>query len=315
MLYIVGCTNRKRHQPTPDLCASTLPEAALSEVASIWAERVADAPVAACAGDLYCGRAFHEAGIVLRRGDVEGYVVSAGLGLVACGLRVPAYSLTLATPAEDAIRSRIRGRWGSGLWWECVNTARGNSARLAALVEAKCDSPAVVVLSESYAEMVSDDLASLNDDHIGRLRIVGPRNADRLPERLRPLLMPFDDRLDGPTFPIPGTRADFAARAGRYFVEEILAKHPGASAEVHGEAVRMALGVLPPPPKFSRSQQTDAEITALIIAHWKQSGGKSSRMLRILRDDLGVACEQGRFSHLFRQTATRLKECDNDGNG
>ena len=29
-------------------------------------------------------------------------------------------------------------------------------------------------------------------------------------------------------------------------------------------------------------------------------GGQSSRMLRLLRDDLSVACEQGRFRALFQ---------------
>jgi hypothetical protein len=313
MLYIVGCTNRKRHQPVPGLRASTLPESVLSEVAAIWAERVADAVPTATAGDLYCGRSFHEAGMVFRRSDVEGYVVSAGLGLVACDASVPAYSLTLTGPAEDDVRLKIRGEWSSGAWWGRVNAVRGERTGIAALVEARPAAPAVIVLSETYAAMVSDDLASLGDSDVGRLRIVGPRNAASLPERLRPCLMPFDDRLDGPAFPIPGTRADFAARAGRWFVEEIASVHPDGSAEVHAAAVAEALERFPPPPRFSRSPRTDVEIADLILANWERAEGKSSRMLRVLRDDLDIACEQSRFARLFRETAARRKETSRDG--
>ena len=307
MLYIIGCTNRKRYQPVPYLCASTLPECALPEAVAIWTKRVTDAPTQAAAGDLYSGRSFHEASIVFRRADIEGYIVSAGLGLVACDAAVPAYSLTWTGPAEDDVRLKIRGDWSPGMWWNRINVARTAQTGIAALVEANSDSLTVVALSETYARMVADDLASLGEADLGRLRIIGPRNAARLPARLRPYLMPFDSRLDGPAFPIPGTRTDFAARAGRWFVEEIASTHPEGSADCHATAVSEALAQFSPPPQFSRSPRMDEEIADLILVNWERAEGKSSRMLRILRDNLGIACEQNRFARLFRETAARRK--------
>ena len=34
--------------------------------------------------------------------------------------------------------------------------------------------------------------------------------------------------------------------------------------------------------------------------HWDAVGGSSSRLLRLFRDDLNIACEQGRFAALAR---------------
>jgi hypothetical protein len=51
---------------------------------------------------------------------------------------------------------------------------------------------------------------------------------------------------------------------------------------------------------------TDEEIVVLIREHWSAAQAQSTRMLRLLRDDLGVACEQGRFSRLFRRVRSQM---------
>ena len=89
--------------------------------------------------------------------------------------------------------------------------------------------------------------------------------------------------------------------------------HPDGSAEFHAAAVAEALGRFPSPPRFFRSPRTDVEIADLILANWERAEGKSSRMLRVLRDDLDIACEQSRFARLFRETAARRKEVSSDG--
>ena len=49
----------------------------------------------------------------------------------------------------------------------------------------------------------------------------------------------------------------------------------------------------------SRKRLSDDEILKVIDAHWDKAKGQSGLMLRVLRDDLNLACEQGRFKHLF----------------
>jgi hypothetical protein len=123
--------------------------------------------------------------------------------------------------------------------------------------------------------------------------------ASAIPETLRPFLLPYDARFDGPDAPLPGTRSDFAQRSLSHFVEAVLAHHAQADFDGHAEAVERLLSGLRRRSTPGRTRQPDKEIIALIRRHWNEARGQSSRMLRLLRDDLGVACEQGRFRTLF----------------
>jgi hypothetical protein len=158
----------------------------------------------------------------------------------------------------------------------------------------------VLALPEAYACMVAADLLTLPDSDLCRLRLIGPRNASRLPEKLRGVLMPYDDRFDGMDSVNSGTRSDFAQRAGRHFVEEILLADYERSPKDHALAVAGILEKMARPVTVRRRSLSDQEIVVLIEQHWGSACGKSSRMLRVLRDDLLVACEQKRFQRLFQ---------------
>lgn len=118
--------------------------------------------------------------------------------------------------------------------------------------------------------------------------------------------MPYDRRLEDPVLGRAGTAGDFAQRAMRDFVEEVLPGSPMGSAADHAKAVLDRLNCHTTPPRPSRRSATDDELQALMRAHWNAVGGRSGRMLRLLRDDLGVACEQGRFKNLFNGVAAQL---------
>jgi hypothetical protein len=147
--------------------------------------------------------------------------------------------------------------------------------------------------------MIACDLLSLPEKARRRLRIfsLSPRSA--LPESLGNHIMPYDARFDGTGSPMPGTRGDFAQRAMAHFAGTILAKHPDGDLESHTKAINRVLSTLRPPRPISRTKASDDEIVALIHRHWSKVDGLSSRMLRYLRDDLNIACEQSRFRDLF----------------
>ncbi len=56
-----------------------------------------------------------------------------------------------------------------------------------------------------------------------------------------------------------------------------------------------------------RQRKTDTELIEIIHKHWDQAQGKAQKMLRVLRDDLLISCEQKRFAGLFR-TAKQKRE-------
>jgi hypothetical protein len=113
--------------------------------------------------------------------------------------------------------------------------------------------------------------------------------------------MPYDDRLDGPDSTNRGTRSDFAGRALRHFAELTRGEPQGHSAAEHAAKVSATLDGWRMPAKVARIRHDDAALLDLIRAHWDAERGSSSRLLRRFRDDLGIACEQGRFAKLARE--------------
>ena len=115
--------------------------------------------------------------------------------------------------------------------------------------------------------------------------------------------MPYDERLESlPGF--TGTRADFPQRAMRHFVSQLIGHQLAAKAAFH--AVEQALSVCIAPTVPTRRRLTDDEICVLIRKGWTKCGGSGARLLRYLRDDELVACEQGRFAILRRQVAEQM---------
>ena len=113
--------------------------------------------------------------------------------------------------------------------------------------------------------------------------------------------MPYDDRLDGADSPIRGTRGDFAARALRHFATYIVEGGDDRAVDVHARAVSAAINEWQLVGRFDRVRHDDDALRQFIAVHWHAANGSSSKVLRIFRDDLGIACEQGRFAGLVRQ--------------
>src|SRR5262249_30285748 len=126
------------------------------------------------------------------------------------------------------------------------------------------------------------------------------------PSRLLRCILPYDNRLDGPDSPIPGTRGDFSSRAMRHFVEQVWPEQNYGSIEKHKAAISRRLAKWRRPKFVSRPSKTDEEIIRLIKKNWKSIEGKCSIGLRYLRDVEKVACEQGRFSALFHRAAKQV---------
>jgi hypothetical protein len=116
--------------------------------------------------------------------------------------------------------------------------------------------------------------------------------------------MPYDDRLDQVQGDHAGTQSDFAQRALRHFVQTIGVEVSDIG--LHRDAVNASLAGLSHRAAPSRRRLDDQAVVAMIVRDWDVVGGRSGAMLRRLRDDLDVACEQGRFKLLFK-TAARAR--------
>jgi hypothetical protein len=65
--------------------------------------------------------------------------------------------------------------------------------------------------------------------------------------------------------------------------------------------VQEAMAALQKPSLPARARKTDAEILDLLRQHWERLNGSATALLRFLRDEALVSCEQSRFGALRQQ--------------
>lgn len=301
-IVLTACTNRKRRPVDRRLTAGNLPVGSLSGVAADWCSRITSADGRIAASRLYCGRTFVEAGLAAKRCGAPLFVVSAGVGAIEADADIPCYSLTVSNGAADNVLSRVEERNASARdWWQLVSHGSPFALSLEAICRRRLSGPILAALPGPYLLMIESELVRLPEDVRERLRIFARGAEAFVDERLRPCVMPYDGRLDGMGSPIRGTQGDFAQRAARHFAEVVLSAGDGVSVEKDRIAVEKALAPLTPPTGMVRRRVTDEEVRGFVRDRWEQAGGQAARMLRVLRDDLRVACEQKRFQKLFRE--------------
>jgi hypothetical protein len=299
-LVITTCTNRKRKPIADGRHVSGLPQSTISDLALDWVRRLeADGDVFP-ARDIYGGRSFREAALAADLIGARLFVVSAGLGLVSADARVPPYACTVLVNARDSIASRVIGDYSAGGWWQALAAVSPFSHSLQKVV-AVSDGLICAALSDAYIEMIADDLCDLPAARLARLRLFTRAPLERVAPALQPFVMPYDDRLDGPDSLVRGTRGDFAGRALRHFAEFVFVDGDVRSTEEHSAAVGAALAGWQMATRLDRQRLDDASVLDLIREHWDAGRGSTSGLLRLFRDDLGIACEQGRFADLARR--------------
>lgn len=300
-VVITICTLRKKKRPPFAATPISLPIGPQHAVQTAWMEKLRALRPELLAGALYAGRGF---GLATQAAEIaEGrlYIISAGLGLVAADRQVPVYGLTVSNGYAESVASRISNEFDVGAWFS--NLLSGPHSDQWTDVLGQSSGRVLIALTRPYAEMVGNSLSELEPQALARLRIFGASLAPALPAALRPSLVPYDDRLDAI---LPGTRADFSQRAVLHFTRLVAVNRNSYDRDADYAAVEAALSAVTPPERVLRPRRNDAEILQLILARLHTQSG-IARILRALRDEDGVACEQSRFSRLYR-TAMELRE-------
>lgn len=294
VVLITTCTGRKRIRPSREAHFRQVPRCDAEAAARFWLNRLASLTCTARADKLYSGRGFAEARRAAEMLGAPLKVISAGLGLVDGAAEVPVYEATIAPGSPDTVSSHLNVT--SERWWAALKSCQQfdwpTDAQLL-----------LIAASGPYLKMIEPDLLKVPVD---RLRLFTRANTGALAAPLRSAVMPYDDRLDARDGR-PGTVADFAQRAMAHFAEHVLSCAPVGDLGEHAGLVRSRLSPLTAPVRRVGRKATDEEIMAAIAAHYETVGGQSSQMLRKLRDELGLACEQSRFRNLFRAVVFRQK--------
>lgn len=295
---VTNCTRRKSGEVQIDL--ARLPSARdAAQLAAAWREHVERASPVSIVRSLYQGRSIADIVASASQLSSSWYVVSAGLGLVFSDEPVAGYECTVAAGSELCRRLERAGATTAD-WWNAITATEPRPlSRLIA------KGPTLLALPSTYLRMVHDDLAHLSSARAEHLRIfTSTAGARMVPEHLADCVMPYDERLES----VPGyagTRADFAQRALRHFVEKVVAAGlPMAEARAK---VTSALVRRPQPLRSPGKRMSDDEIRQTLTAQWAQHAGSSTRLLRYLRDEAGIACEQKRFSRIWQALAAELR--------
>lgn len=295
-IIITNCTQRKRRGAVPGIRLSDCAVVGHNQING-WLKALSNQVLRIPARELYCGRSFQDAAATAEALGGELWVASAGLGLVPAETPIPVYEATATENKPDSIPADGPA-WFSGLM-----------ARSPFATAPDIDGAPLVLaaLSSPYLRMMADWLVGAVERRPGRLRLFSRIDPSELPTHLRDSLMPYDARLDDVALGRPGTVSDFAQRALRDFVENVLAEQPEGSLADHWAAVEARLAPAAAPIRPKNRRMSDAEICDLIRAHWQSAAGQSGRMKTLLRGTLGVACEQTRFAGLFRAVAAEIR--------
>lgn len=299
-VVVTICTFRKRARPTVESTPASLPIDTQDKVQAAWVERVRRSPSELAAGEIYAGRGFSLASRAAEIASAKLYILSAGLGLIAADRKVPLYGLTVSAGHSESIAARVRGEFDPGAWFSGLQSSPLSDRWVDAV--GRGSGRILIALTRPYAQMVGESLAALSPQVLARLRIFGASLASVLPTALHPALAPYDARLEAV---LPGTRSDFSQRALYHFVS-LVADDRQQDCHADYEAVASALAEVTAPERARRPRRSDAELLELIAARLQSQVGVA-RILRALRDEEGVACEQSRFSRLY-QIALQKRE-------
>lgn len=307
VIVVTSCTNRKKKTGTVLALENADRFESLCDLACGWQRQVRAVGEGElhAAVDLYAGRSITEAKRTADSLAASLYIVSAGHGLLRSDERIPSYNVTVSPTPDNALhRCLIRLGKSAADWWQALVQTFGTRRSFAELVT---DSPSALFLlavPSAYLPLLAHDLANLSNDDVRRLRILtSSHGASKLPTRLQAAVMPYDERLEG-LAGHAGTRSDFPQRALRHFVAVL-----GGQAlplEFARQQVREAMDALRKPTLPERLRKTDEEIIALLQQNWDRFNGSATALLRYLRDDALVACEQSRFRSLRQHVSSQL---------
>lgn len=296
-VILTACTMRKRFSPDEFLNARALTVGTTQSVGEDWRGRMRRAEPKALASDMYAGRSMMEAKLAANAIGARLTIASAGLGLVPADRQIPSYNLTVSPGSADSIFKKLAPGTSAYDWWTQVSSDR-QAEELADSLQGNPQSLLLVSLPHAYLSMLTPLIISLSIVSTGRLRIMTASTQMDIAPALIPFVLPYDQRLDGPDSPIPGTMGDYASRALRHFVTNVLVDHPQGSITDHAEFVRSSQGEWRFPTRKAGRRIDDQEALQILRDNWNVAKGSSSRLLRIFRDEMNIACEQGRFARL-----------------
>lgn len=299
LILTINCSAKKTAFAPKYLQASSLAKAALPALAAEWRARVARGSVRLRADTLYNGRAFGLGKGIAESAGADLRILSAGMGLVKQDALIPSYSLSVVPNTKDNILDRAlwNATFSAPQWWRAIQS-ENRRRPIADLLRKHPRALVVIAANSPYIEMVSDELTSLADALLSRVRIIGVKGLPSWIQPLRECVMPYDARLNDIGRTLRGTEFDYPARALTHFVNLVGYDRKLGSIRDHARRVRQSLAHFCAPKRISHKRINDEKLR-LHIEAFKRHEISKSNALDILRHEKKLACEQSRFSRVW----------------
>lgn len=274
----------------------------LNDVGRFWRECIRRSESECTFRDLYIGSAPAVAKRASRSSGAELMFVSCGYGLVAADEEGTSYDLTVSDRTNALAVALSKLGLKPADWWDWVTNNGFGYGKLSTFLAEHPNAIMLLALPSSYLELVRRDLEKIAPPDLERLRVFSSaQGIATLPEKIKPLVMPYDERLSG----IPGydgPRVNFSQRAAAHFIEVLDGQH--LSLNFAKKTVSGSLSGLKLKPRIQRPKVSDELILEKINEHWDALGGRTGKLLRFVRDELRLAVEQSRFAGLCRRVRT-----------
>lgn len=296
---IVTCANRMSRPIPPHFQLGQVPGGTQAERARGWIARLAGVGSVpqVPAVELYAGEHWSVArrfpATHLPGEEVHLWACSAAYGLIPVEAPVVPHHATLTPGQADSVPGPFASWWS--LLSEWVGPAPGRPRSIRALVSADPAAAFMLVLSNNYLRACGEDIVAASECLTNPDGLFIVSAGGRPDGELATLAVPADARLQAR---FGGTRRALNARIGAHLLDRGIRSRKEAS----GYLARL-LADQSPVPRYNRKRQSDREILDAIGARLASAPTTTaSRTLRELRD-AGLACEQHRFTRLYRQAA------------
>ena len=239
--------------------------------------------------------------------DIDIWVCSAGFGLVRFDDSITPYAATFSGNHPDSVSAGTAGEqraMASKQWWESNSRWKAHFKErprsLTALMATYPKRSLLVVASETYLRAISDDLREgvthLNDPDQLSIVCSGAKSLKDLDNNL----VPCDARLQPA---IGGARRSLNTRLANKILRESRVPPRASTLAIR---YRELLSQQPALEKYDRKPLSDDQVRQFIRNKLaKDSSLRHTPLLRMLRDD-DKACEQKRFSSLFKEVMEEL---------
>jgi len=286
---VVSCSNRKKHEPETELQFRSYQGQPIEVAAEAWARSTAT-PGRWKAEDLYAGDHWSIAKEIKALPDVRLWICSAGYGVISPDANIRSYAATFSPGHQDSIANNLQER---RTWWGLIG-----ERSLKRVFARHCDERWLVVLSKSYLDVVTDDLADATTQLHSREQLSVLSVGAQLPSELSDRALPCSSSLEHHES-LRGTRISLNVRIARFLLSQSIERTHSAWVDLLSQQIPTNIPAQP-----RREQVSDQELLRFIREECTQRAKHSATgLLRVWRAEKNLACEQKRFKALY-QTVT-----------